>query len=418
VLFIDVGAAFTSASVASYTTQNGKPKVTIQAVAWDETLGGAQFDLRLANYLADEFDKQTGFKIRDNLKAFTKLLIAAAKAKMQLSANDMTIVSIGSLMNDKDFKLKVERKQLDELCADLYTKIAAPVKKVLAETKLEVSALSHVVPFGGGWRVPGLQTALQEELGIAKLDTILNSDEAAAFGSVFIHGNNSGLLRVKEIVLEDTTKPPKAAAASSPLRGAAMGNAKNKHSAMCDAEEHRKKREGAKSSLEAWIYSVKEKGMEDEMEQVASEDDVSEMNAALSAGEDWIYEDGETAEVAAIEAKRAEIEGKVAAIVQRFEELTARPPAVETLRSRITRALDNAKSWAESRPQIGAEKLGELSKMATAAQKLLDDGMAKLTGDGLKGPLPFTSSDLLKKAQEIKDLEGVLLLIRPKEKEL
>ena len=48
------------------------------------------------------------------------------------------MVSIGSLMNDKDFSLKVERKKLDELCADLYTKIAGPVQKVLAETKLEV----------------------------------------------------------------------------------------------------------------------------------------------------------------------------------------------------------------------------------------------------------------------------------------
>jgi len=66
------------------------------------------------------------------------------------------MVSIGSLMNDKDFSLKLTRTKLDELCADLYTKIAGPIKKVLAETKLAVTDFAHVVPFGGGWRIPGL----------------------------------------------------------------------------------------------------------------------------------------------------------------------------------------------------------------------------------------------------------------------
>lgn len=112
VLFIDVGAAFTSASVAKFTTVSGVPKVQVRAVAWDDELGGKQFDIRLTEHLADAFDKQTGFKIRENLKSYTKLLNAAAKAKMQLSANEMTVVSIGSLMNDVDFQLKVAPSRL------------------------------------------------------------------------------------------------------------------------------------------------------------------------------------------------------------------------------------------------------------------------------------------------------------------
>lgn len=176
--------------------------------------------------------------------------------------------------------VQVERKTLDELCSDLYAKIAEPVRKVLAETGLKVSDFSHVVPFGGGWRVPGLQNVLSNELGISKLDTIMNSDEAAAFGAVFMHANSSGLLRVRDIKLEDQTTPPEAEASPSYLRGTAMGAAKNRHSAMCEAEEQRKKKEAAKSGLEAWIYEVKEKMMEDEMEELASEDDIAEVRTA------------------------------------------------------------------------------------------------------------------------------------------
>jgi molecular chaperone DnaK (HSP70) len=413
VLFIDVGASFTSASVATYSTKKGVPQVQVKAVAWDAELGGRHFDVRLAEYLADEFDKKTGFKIRENLKSYTKLLTAASKAKMQLSANEMTVVSIGSLMNDVDFQLKVERKKLDELCNDLYGKIAVPVKKVLAETKLEVSALDHVVPFGGGWRVPGLQNVLKEELSINKLETILNSDEAAAFGAVFMHGNSSGLLRVRNIVLQDLTTPPKAASAPEPLRGAAMGAAKNRHSAMCDAEEARRKKEGAKSSLEAWIYSVKEKTMEEEMEAVATEDDVAEVKAALEAGEEWIYDEGENAELAAYEAKKAEIEKKVATVIERYDEYLARPAAVEKAEAAVAKALSNAEDWAKSRPQIPASELAKLKKQADDLSTLLRSKV-KLVGDGLKGPLPFRAAELLKKAGEVKDLMEALLLIRPK----
>jgi len=414
VLFIDVGAAFTSASVAKYTTTNGVPKVTVQAVAWDAELGGKQFDIRLAEYLADEFDKQTGFKIRENLKSYTKLLTAATKAKMQLSANDMTVVSIGSLMNDVDFQLKVERTKLDELCNDLYSKIAEPVRQVLAETKLKVEDMSHIVPFGGGWRVPGLQKVLQEELSISKLETILNSDEAAAFGAVFIHGNSSGLLRVRDVRLEDTTTPPKAPEAPATLAGAELGNAKNRHAAMCDAEEVRKKKEGAKSSLEAWIYSIKEKAMEEDMENLATEDEIAELNGVLSSGEDWIYEDGEDAGFKAIEAKRAEINEKVKDVVERYDEFLIRPDAIATAKARVERAQDRAKSWATDRPQIPAAKLAQLKDLADALGKLIADGEAKLTGDGLKGPLPFRAAELLTKAEQVKELEDVLLLIKPK----
>jgi len=416
VLFIDVGAAFTSASIAHYhTAKGGKPVVTVKAVAWDEQLGGRQFDLKLADYLADAFDKQTGFKIRENLKSYTKLLNAAAKAKMQLSANEMTVVSIGSLMNDIDFQLKVDRKQLDELCSELYAQIAGPVTKVLAETGLKVSDFSHVVPFGGGWRIPGLKKVLEEELSISKLDTILNSDEAAAFGAVYIHGNHSGQLKVgREIILHDATVPPTATEASKVLAGSELKKAKTRHEDMCKAEEEQKRLETAKSTLEAWIYSVKEKTMEDEMEQVASEEELSSIRSALEAGEEWLYDEGEKTTLENYAKKKAEIESKVSAVILRYEELLIRPAALQALKTKVDSAMSKAKDWATTRTQIPSSELERLKKLATETKRWMEDGEQKLQGEGLKKTPPFTTAEVQKKIEQIKDVEDVLRMIKPK----
>jgi len=329
----------------------------------------------------------------------------------------VTVVSIGSLMNDKDFQLKVDRDTLDELCKDLYAKITGPVKDVLKQTGLEIKAFDHVVPFGGGWRVPGLKKVLEADLGISKLDTILNSDEAAAMGAVFMHGNSSGLLKVKPIVLVDSTTPPKSEAFPEPLRGAAMGQAKNLHAKLCEAEEVRKKKETAKSTLEAWIYSVKEKTMEDDMEKVASEDALDELKSSLSKGEDWIYDEGEDADLATYEAKRAEMEKQVADVVERYDELTLRPEATKAATLRVERALKNSQDWATSRPHIPKADLKKLSDKAEALKKWLAEGEAKLTGDGLKDALPFKAADVDKKATELKEMEETLLLLKPKKAE-
>jgi len=417
VLFIDVGSSFTSASVATFASIKGTPHVTIHGVAWDEELGGSRFDERVASHLAGLFDKQTGFKIRDNLKSYTKLMNAASKAKMQLSANEEVVVSIGSLMNDKDFQTKLTRKTLDELCGDLYARIAGPVKKVLADVKKTVGDMDHVVPFGGGWRIPGLQNVLKKEAGINKLETILNSDEAAAFGAAFIHGNHSGTLRVREIKLLDTTTPPSADAPAQ-LRGADMGQAKNKHSDMCQAEDDRKKMEAAKSGLEAWIYSIKEKCGEDEMEKVATDEEVTEVRGVLEAAEEWLYEEGEKGPLSMYANKKTEIQGKVSKVITRFDEFFVRPEALKALKARIQRAKGNARDWAKTRPHIPAKELEALAKLAGDTESWVADGETKLQGDGLKKDLPFTAAELKAKTVQIKEKEEVLLLLKASDPEL
>jgi len=248
------------------------------------------------------------------------------------------------------------------------------------------------------------------------LDKIINSDEAATFGTVYMHGNSSGLLRVKEMVLVDETRPIMAESAPTPLNGANMGKAKNRHAKMVEDEEARKKREAAKSGLEAWIYSIKEKAMEEDFEKIADEDEIAMIRKQLEEGEEWLYEDGESVDIPAYTAKKDEINTKVGPATERYDQFLERPLVLEAATGRINKALESAASWGESRPQIPAGDLIKLERLAKELQQTLKDGEAKLTGEGLRGPLPFTTDQITKKAEGIKDLSDTLKLIKPKAK--
>jgi len=157
--------------------------------------------------------------------------------------------------------------------------------------------------------------------------------------------------------------------------------------------------------------------MEDDMEKVASEDALDELKSSLSKGEDWIYDEGEDADLATYEAKRAEMEKQVADVVERYDELTLRPEATKAATLRVERALKNSQDWATSRPHIPKADLKKLSDKAEALKKWLAEGEAKLTGDGLKDALPFKAADVDKKATELKEMEETLLLLKPKKAE-
>merc|ERR1712196_563958 len=101
------------------------------------------------------------------------------------------------------------------------------------------------------------------------------------------------------------------------------------------------------------------------MEQLATEEELEVARQALQEGEDWIYDEGDSAELSAYAAKRADIERRVAAIKTRFEEFQKRPEALDGLRRRIESANTKANEWASSRPQIPAEELRKLAALAS-----------------------------------------------------
>jgi hypoxia up-regulated 1 len=207
VLFVDVGAVHTTATVATYEEKNitsykKVPSVQIQAVKWSYT-GGSNFDEVLTNYFADEFDKKYKKKIRDNLKAIAKLRTATEKIKTVLSANKETLLMVESLMDDIDFKLKITREELEKMGAKLFDDIEAPIKAAIEASGLKLDEIHEVIPFGAGTRVPKVKELVLKTTKREKWQPSINTDEASALGAAFVAANFSKSFRLREFHVYD-----------------------------------------------------------------------------------------------------------------------------------------------------------------------------------------------------------------------
>lgn len=141
IMFYDMGASSTTAVVVSYqnvkTKERGfvetNPHITVLGVGYDRTLGGLEVQIRLRDYLAKEFDmlKKTSKSVFDSPRAMAKLFKEAGRVKTVLSANADHFAQIESLIDDIDFRLQVTREKLEEICADLFERVAYPIKIAL-----------------------------------------------------------------------------------------------------------------------------------------------------------------------------------------------------------------------------------------------------------------------------------------------
>lgn len=152
-MFYDMGAGSTVASIVSFSNveiETGKkskkkttsPQLQVKAVGFDRTLGGHEFDVRLQKLLADGFMEQYKNKLKtsvyDSHGAMTRLLKEANRVKQILSANTETLASVEGLHEEKDFKMKVTRKQLESLCSDLLDRVSGPILSALKESGMSV----------------------------------------------------------------------------------------------------------------------------------------------------------------------------------------------------------------------------------------------------------------------------------------
>ena len=141
IMFYDMGASSTTATVVGYqnikTKERGfvetHPQVSILGVGYDRTLGGLEMQLRLRDYLAKEFDamKKTSNSVFDSPRALAKLFKEAGRVKNVLSANADHYAQIEGVIDEQDFRLQVTREKFEELCADLFDRVADPVKTAL-----------------------------------------------------------------------------------------------------------------------------------------------------------------------------------------------------------------------------------------------------------------------------------------------
>lgn len=173
VVYYNMGSSSLQVSLveySSYVAPDGFKKnktvgtFDVLAKAWDQTLGGASFDFRLTEFLADDANvklKMGDVDIRTIPRAIAKIRAQARKTKVVLSANEQIPVVMQSLHNDRDFHSHVTRVQFEELCADLFDRALKPVQDVLEAAGLTADDIDEFEIIGGGVRMPKLQKKIE-----------------------------------------------------------------------------------------------------------------------------------------------------------------------------------------------------------------------------------------------------------------
>ncbi|EDQ91732.1 uncharacterized protein MONBRDRAFT_31181 [Monosiga brevicollis MX1] len=168
ILFYDIGSTNTIASVGTFSQVKDKsskvPQVQIKGVGYDRLLGGFQWDRLLQQHLLKAFRAQHGSKLKGdpgaNPRALAKLLKEAQRVKTILSANTETFAQIEGLFEERDFKCKVTRDELEAMAAHLYPRVLKPVETALAAANLTLDQLTNLIIIGGGVRMPKIQDIL------------------------------------------------------------------------------------------------------------------------------------------------------------------------------------------------------------------------------------------------------------------
>ncbi|GAN04334.1 hsp70 family chaperone [Mucor ambiguus] len=220
-IFYDMGAGSTVASIVTFSnveTKDGKisrsaPQLEVRGVGFDRTLGGHELDVRLQQLLVAGFMKAHGGRVSTDIKtssgAMTRLMKEANRVKQILSANTETMASIEGLHEGIDFKLKVTRAELEDICKDLIARVRNPLQTALEAANMTVDDIQSVVLVGGGVRVPSVQKQLVDLVGAQKIAKNVNADEAAVLGAAFRGASLSNQFRLsKQISIKDVTLFP------------------------------------------------------------------------------------------------------------------------------------------------------------------------------------------------------------------
>jgi molecular chaperone DnaK (HSP70) len=153
VLIFDLGGG--TFDVSLLTIEGGI--FSVKATAGDTHLGGEDFDNRLTDFMAQQFEKKTGKSLKGNARALRRLRTACERAKRTLSSVTKAQVEVDALVDGEDFSLPISRAKFEELCSDLITGCLAPVIRVLKDSKIDKKQVDDVVLVGGSTRVPKIQ---------------------------------------------------------------------------------------------------------------------------------------------------------------------------------------------------------------------------------------------------------------------
>lgn len=178
----------------------------VKSTSGDTHLGGEDFDLRIIDYIADEFKKDQAIDVRGDKMALQRLKEAAEKAKMELSTATETNINLPFITADasgpKHLDIKLTRAKLESLVADLLDRLDKPCRTAIKEAKLGAGGIDEVVLVGGMTRMPAVQERVEKIFG-KKPHKGVNPDEVVAMGAAVQAGVLQG--DVNDVLLLDVT---------------------------------------------------------------------------------------------------------------------------------------------------------------------------------------------------------------------
>jgi len=202
----DLGGGTFDISIIEIAEVDGEHQFEVLATNGDTFLGGEDFDLRVIEYLVDEFKKETGIDLKKDMLALQRLKDAAEKTKIELSSSQQTEVNLPYITADasgpKHLAVKITRAKLESLVEDLIDRTVGPCRTAIKDAGLAASDIDDVILVGGQTRMPKVQEKVKDIFGKEPRKDV-NPDEAVAVGAAIQGGVLQG--DVKDVLLLDVT---------------------------------------------------------------------------------------------------------------------------------------------------------------------------------------------------------------------
>jgi molecular chaperone DnaK len=202
ILVFDLGGGTFDVSILEV----GDGVFEVRATSGDTHLGGDDFDKKVVDWIASEFQRNEGIDLRKDKQALQRLTEAAEKAKIELSSTTQTTINLPFVTATQDgpkhLDLTLTRGQFEQMCEDLLDRCRLPVEQALKDANLTNAALDEVILVGGSTRIPAVQQLVRRMTG-KEPNQGVNPDEVVAVGAAIQAGVLAG--EVKDILLLDVT---------------------------------------------------------------------------------------------------------------------------------------------------------------------------------------------------------------------
>jgi molecular chaperone DnaK len=203
VLVFDLGGGTFDVSILDV----GDGVVEVRASSGDGHLGGDDFDRRIVDHIADEFQKDNGIDLRRDAQALQRLFEAAEKAKVELSSVTQTTINLPFVTADasgpKHLNTTLMRSTFEQLTHDLIERCTGPIEQAMADAKLTAADIDEVILVGGSTRIPAVQGLVRRLTGGKDPNMTVNPDEVVAVGAAVQAGVIKG--EVQDVLLLDVT---------------------------------------------------------------------------------------------------------------------------------------------------------------------------------------------------------------------